>query len=128
MLYSINMFSNTIRLLLLSLQILAIYFKDPTTILAAAVSRLQPWMSVTSLPVKASVPESSVDKIAVVIKAVPAWEQVYVVIVYLCLCLCVNNDRLSLKPWMPQHESGFEDILEPYMVISENFILVLGCD
>ena len=47
----------------------------------------------------------------------------------MCIHKCVYiNDRLSLKPWMPYNESGFEGTLEPYMVISENFIKVPGWD
>ena len=28
-------------------------------------------------------------------------------------CVYINN-RLSLKPWIPLHENGFEGIFEPY--------------
>ena len=38
------------------------------------------------------------------------------VILYNCVYI---NYRLSLKPWMPIHENGFEWKLKPYMVINE---------
>ena len=53
------------------------YMGMPSAVIVSALSLLQPWLRLTTIPSVSSIPAPTAGKIAVVFSAIPAWEKVF---------------------------------------------------